>query len=232
MTAQLLEKGDHLSETLENARNADKIVREKLRNWSKLIDLLSLPEKAIEQSIPSGNTDNMQGGGVADTVILRLKSLVDECFDKIRDRQRIAEEAQSMADQDDISSLILKRASELSDGSSTVKIETSQFDSLFTTELGKYNDLLIQVKKHSQEQWILLSKIRDANNDFMAKRTGSGEISRREKAFQNLEQAYLKFKEIRTNLVEGIKVRPTMVFQQSTLPYIFLKFPVLVSLTI
>lgn len=206
MTAQLLEKGDHLSETLENARNADKIVREKLRNWSKLIDLLSLPEKAIEQSIPSGSTDKMQEGGVADAVILRLKSLVDECFDKIRDRQRIAEEAQSMADQDDISTLILKRASELSDGSSTVKIETSQFDSLFTTELGKYNDLLIQVKKHSQEQWILLSKIRDANNDFMAKRTGSGEISRREKAFQNLEQAYLKFKEIRTNLVEGIKV--------------------------
>lgn len=206
MTAQLLEKGDHLSETLENARNADKIVREKLRNWSKLIDLLSLPEKAIEQSIPSGSTDKMQEGGVADAVILRLKSLVDECFDKIRDRQRIAEEAQSMADQDDISPLILKRASELSDGSSTVKIETSQFDSLFTTELGKYNDLLIQVKKHSQEQWILLSKIRDANNDFMAKRTGSGEISRREKAFQNLEQAYLKFKEIRTNLVEGIKV--------------------------
>jgi hypothetical protein len=206
LTAQLLEKGDHLSETLENARNADKIVREKLRNWSKLIDLLSLPEKAIEQSIPSGSTDKMQEGGVADAVILRLKSLVDECFDKIRDRQRIAEEAQSMADQDDISPLILKRASELSDGSSTVKIETSQFDSLFTTELGKYNDLLIQVKKHSQEQWILLSKIRDANNDFMAKRTGSGEISRREKAFQNLEQAYLKFKEIRTNLVEGIKV--------------------------
>jgi hypothetical protein len=206
LTAQLLEKGDHLSETLENARNADKIVREKLRNWSKLIDLLSLPEKAIEQSIPSGSTDKMQEGGVADAVILRLKSLVDECFDKIRDRQRIAEEAQSMADQDDISTLILKRASELSDGSSTVKIETSQFDSLFTTELGKYNDLLIQVKKHSQEQWILLSKIRDANNDFMAKRTGSGEISRREKAFQNLEQAYLKFKEIRTNLVEGIKV--------------------------
>jgi hypothetical protein len=206
LTAQLLEKGGHLSETLENARNADKIVREKLRNWSKLIDLLSLPEKAIEQSIPSGSTDKMQEGGVADAVILRLKSLVDECFDKIRDRQRIAEEAQSMADQDDISTLILKRASELSDGSSTVKIETSQFDSLFTTELGKYNDLLIQVKKHSQEQWILLSKIRDANNDFMAKRTGSGEISRREKAFQNLEQAYLKFKEIRTNLVEGIKV--------------------------
>ncbi|CAO3678347.1 unnamed protein product [Umbelopsis vinacea] len=205
LTAQLLEKGDHLSETLENARNADKIVREKLRNWSKLIDLLSLPEKAIEQSIPSGNIDQMQEGGIADAVILRLKSLVDECFERMRDRQRIAEEAQSMADQDDISPLILKRASELSDGSSTVKIETSQFDSLFTTELGKYNDLLIQVKKHSQEQWILLRKIRDANNDFMAKRTGSGEISRREKAFQNLEQAYLKFKEIRTNLVEGIK---------------------------
>lgn len=232
MTAQLLEKGDHLSETLENARNADKIVREKLRNWSKLIDLLSLPEKAIEQSIPSGNIDQMQEGGIADAVILRLKSLVDECFERMRDRQRIAEEAQSMADQDDISPLILKRASELSDGSSTVKIETSQFDSLFTTELGKYNDLLIQVKKHSQEQWILLRKIRDANNDFMAKRTGSGEISRREKAFQNLEQAYLKFKEIRTNLVEGIKVRPTMISQQSTLPYTFLIFSVLVSLTI
>jgi hypothetical protein len=232
LTAQLLEKGDHLSETLENARNADKIVREKLRNWSKLIDLLSLPEKAIEQSIPSGNIDQMQEGGIADAVILRLKSLVDECFERMRDRQRIAEEAQSMADQDDISPLILKRASELSDGSSTVKIETSQFDSLFTTELGKYNDLLIQVKKHSQEQWILLRKIRDANNDFMAKRTGSGEISRREKAFQNLEQAYLKFKEIRTNLVEGIKVRPTMISQQSTLPYTFLIFSVLVSLTI
>lgn len=205
LTAQLLEKGDHLSETLENARNADKIVKEKLKGWSKLIDLLSLPERAIEQSIPSGVTDSPQGG-VADDVIQRLKSLVDECSDKIRDRQRIAEEAQAMADQDDISPLILKRATELSDGSSTVKIETSQFDPLFTTELGKYKELLNQVKKHSKEQWVLLNKIRDANNDFLAKRKGSGEVSRREKALQNLEQAYLKFKEIRTNLVEGIKV--------------------------
>jgi len=204
LTAQLLEKGDHLSETLENARNADKIVKEKLKGWSKLIDLLSLPERAIEQSIPSGVTDSPQGG-VADDVIQRLKSLVDECSDKIRDRQRIAEEAQAMADQDDISPLILKRATELSDGSSTVKIETSQFDPLFTTELGKYKELLNQVKKHSKEQWVLLNKIRDANNDFLAKRKGSGEVSRREKALQNLEQAYLKFKEIRTNLVEGIK---------------------------
>lgn len=205
MTAQLLEKGDQLSETLENARNADKIVREKLKNWSKLIDLLSLPEKIIEQSIPSGTIDETQGG-VGDDIIQRLQSLVDECYDNIRDRQRIADEAQSMSEQDDISPLILKRASELSDRSSTVKIETSQFDPLFTTELGKYNDLLNQVKKHSQEQWILINKIKDANNDFTTKRKGSGEISRREKALQNLEQAYLKFKEIRTNLVEGIKV--------------------------
>jgi len=204
LTGQLLEKGDHLSETLDNARNADKIVKEKLKSWSKLIDALSLPAKAIEQSIPSGTIDSGQAG-VADDVIQRLKSLVDECSDKMRDRQRIADEAQAMADQDDISPLILKRASELSHGSSTVKIETSQFDPLFTTELGKYNDLLNQVKAHYQEQWILLNKIRDANNHFTAKRQRSGEISRREKALQNLEQAYLKFKEIRTNLVEGIK---------------------------
>ncbi|KAI8580885.1 hypothetical protein K450DRAFT_235046 [Umbelopsis ramanniana AG] len=204
LTAQLLEKGDQLSQTLENARNADKIVREKLKNWSKLIDLLSLPEKIIEQSIPSGTIDETQGG-VGDDIIQRLQSLVDECYANIRDRQRIADEAQSMSEQDDISPLILKRASELSDRSSTVKIETSQFDPLFTTELGKYNELLKQVKKHSQEQWVLLNKIKDANNDFTTKRKGSGEISRREKALQNLEQAYLKFKEIRTNLVEGIK---------------------------
>ncbi|KAG2177234.1 hypothetical protein INT43_007891 [Umbelopsis isabellina] len=204
LTSHLLEKGDKLSETLENARNADKIVKEKLNNWSRLIDLLSLPEKAIEQSIPSGTTTSSQGD-VGDEVIKCLKDLVDECNENIRDRQRILDEAQSIHEQDDISPLVLRRASELSAGSSTVKIETSQFDPLFTTELGKYSDLLSQVKKHSQNQWMLLNKIQDANNEFVAKRRGNMEVSRREKALQNLEQAYLKFKEIRTNLVEGIK---------------------------
>lgn len=140
-------------------------------------------------------------------MIKSLKDLVDECNENIRDRQRILDEAQSIHEQDDISPLVLRRASELSAGSSTVKIETSQFDPLFTTELGKYSDLLSQVKKHSQNQWILLNKIKDANNEFVSKRRGNMEVSRREKALQNLEQAYLKFKEIRTNLVEGIKVR-------------------------
>jgi programmed cell death 6-interacting protein len=176
-----------------------------LNNWSRLIDLLSLPEKAIEQSIPSGTVTSPHSG-VDDDVIQRLKELVDECNENIRDRQRILDEAQSIHEQDDISSLVLKRASELSAGSSTVKLETSQFDPLFTTELGKYSDLLSQVKKHSQTQWVLLNKVKDANSEFVAKRRGNMEVSRREKALQNLEQAYLKFKEIRTNLVEGIKV--------------------------
>jgi programmed cell death 6-interacting protein len=80
------------------------------------------------------------------------------------------------------------------------KIEAAQFESLFEQRLEAYEadrEMLVQ-EQEDQDQ--IAGRLREANKAFSDARKGDSSTKAREKALQQLETGYLKYKEIVTNL--------------------------------
>lgn len=85
------------------------------------------------------------------------------------------------------------------------KIEPAQFEELFEERLQDYEvdrDMLIKEKEDQDE---LSGKVQEANAAFGNARKGDSSTKEREKALQELENGYLKYKEIVSNLDVGRK---------------------------
>lgn len=84
-------------------------------------------------------------------------------------------------------------------------IQASQFEDLFEEHLKYYNsdrDMLVQEDK-DQDQ--LAGQVREANQAFIRAQKGDTSTKERETALQDLENGYLKYKEIISNLEVGRK---------------------------
>jgi programmed cell death 6-interacting protein len=82
------------------------------------------------------------------------------------------------------------------------KIEAVQFEGLFEQRLQRYDDDRIMV---SNEREDLSSRLQETNAAFVSLRRGDSSSRERENALQRLENAYLKYKEILSNLDTGRK---------------------------
>ncbi|CAO3589057.1 unnamed protein product [Absidia cylindrospora] len=206
LTGTLLAQGAQYHDTLQAAMKADRIVRAKVTNWGKAIDVLSQSPQELRQTLPNINdTADAQQTQTCLDLIQRLRHLLQEAQDDAKLHMQLMEDAQALAKSDGISPQLLTKADELTGGSPIVKIEPEQFTDVFSRELKKYEimqghalDLVNQFadRKIKLEQVHAQYTLVIAANPMAAKR---------EKAISNLEQAFTKFKEIRTNLVEGIK---------------------------
>ncbi|OZJ06787.1 hypothetical protein BZG36_00149 [Bifiguratus adelaidae] len=206
LTVQLVSQGQKQRDTLESAQKADQIVRGKLDAWGKIINILALPEDELERSVPSA-----QNGGKGDEegspskIVKELKSILDEVDSMIKLRKEKMEQVLRISDSDDISPALLDKAAQLTANSPNVKIEASQFEELFVSHLKQYDDFRKAVARDEEDQEKLLERLRDVNAEFIKSRRSDSTIAKREKALQNLEQAYLRYKEIYNNLNEGLK---------------------------
>jgi len=84
-------------------------------------------------------------------------------------------------------------------------IQASQFEDLFEERLRLYDadrDILAR-ERRDQEQ--LSDQVREANRAFTRAYTGDASTKERETALQDLENGYLKYKEIISNLEVGRK---------------------------
>lgn len=211
LTRQLIDQAQSRRETLDTAQKADQLVRGKIETWSEIIEVLCLPFEELERSIPSaigvrgGGNDSGSPDGSEESVT-RLKRLLDDVDTQLRVRRERVEEVRRLSESDDISPALLNQAAVLTSNSPSVKIEPAQFEDLFVTQMQKYEDFkkIVAIDEASQEK--LLKEIANANTEFVRSRRSNAVIAKREKALQNLEQGYLKFKEVRTNLLEGMKV--------------------------
>lgn len=206
LTSTLLTQGTRYHDTLLAAQKADRIVRAKVGNWGKAIDLLSRPVPDIIASLPSIKTDESLQIEQLEELMTRLRKLLHESEEIAVRRRRILDEAQSLADADDIYEALMVKSAQLTNGSTTVKLEPEQFTEVFDKELKKYEGLQSRLQECHNDHDRCLSRTREAYEQFALLVSGNPTVSKRAKAIQNLEQAFAKFKEIRTNLVEGIKV--------------------------
>ncbi len=106
---------------------------------------------------------------------------------------------------DALDSSILAEAARLEREYPLQKIEPAQFEDLFERRLERYNLDRAMVTEEQEEQEALYPRIKDANAAFLVARRGDSSTQEREKALQKLENGYLKYKEIVSNLDVGRK---------------------------
>ena len=80
------------------------------------------------------------------------------------------------------------------------KIEAVQFEDLFEKRLQRYDDYRVMVDSEREEQEHISTQLQEANTAFNNARRGNPSSKEREQALQRLENGYLKFKEILSNL--------------------------------
>lgn len=85
------------------------------------------------------------------------------------------------------------------------KIEPAQFEDLFEERLQDYEVDREMLMKEQEDQDGIVSRVQDANAAFVNARKGDSSTKEREKALQELENGYLKYKEIISNLEVGRK---------------------------
>lgn len=201
LTQQFAAQGQRHRQTLASAQKADLIVRNKLDTWANIIDVLTLSPEELDNSIPGNEEEERNDPST-------LKKLVEEMNEHVKMRKDLIDRAKKASNADDISMALLKRAAELTARSPMVKIEAAQFEELFVEELKKYDTLIAAVDREDEEQSAILKKLNEAFHRYQAgQQVQAMSGTKRDKALQNLHQAYLKYKEIKTNLTEGLKVR-------------------------
>ena len=85
------------------------------------------------------------------------------------------------------------------------KIEPAQFENLFEQRLERYEDDQKLIVKEREEQGQISTQLRQTNTAFANARKGDDSTREREQALQRLENAYVKYKEIVSNLNTGRK---------------------------
>lgn len=85
------------------------------------------------------------------------------------------------------------------------KIEPAQFENLFEERLERYEEDQKSIAKEKEEQDQISSQLRQTNTVFVIARKGDTSTKEREQALQRLENAYVKYKEIISNLNTGRK---------------------------
>ena len=85
------------------------------------------------------------------------------------------------------------------------KIEPAQFENLFEERLERYEEDQKSITKEKEEQDQISSQLRQTNTAFANARKGDTSTREREQALQRLENAYVKYKEIISNLNTGRK---------------------------
>lgn len=84
-------------------------------------------------------------------------------------------------------------------------IQASQFEDLFEEQLRLYDtdqDMVVQ-EQHDQDE--IAAQVHEANAEFTRANRGDASTKEREKALQQLENGYLKYKEIISNIEVGRK---------------------------
>lgn len=203
-------QGQKHRQTLTSAQKADLIVRNKLDTWANIIDVLTLTREELENSIPSDDSNEDEDEDAprssSEDGLVRIKRLVEDMNQHKRRRKELIDQAKKASNADDISPSLLKKAAELTAKSPIIKIEAAQFEDLFVEELRKYDQFIMTVDQEDEQQSTILRQLNEAYHQYQARTKDQSSGAKREKALQNLTQAYFKYKEIKTNLSEGLKV--------------------------
>ncbi|CBQ68491.1 conserved hypothetical protein [Sporisorium reilianum SRZ2] len=192
--------------TLVKAAASDEIVRGKLEDWEDLIGVLSGGVGGLEAFVPSSNPSLAAAGrGGSDAQVQAVRALraeLERLDDVLDSRAACVAEAKALAASDDIRPLVMREAATLS---STIEVSAAHFEELFDRQLAHYARFEHDLQVSSTAQAELLERIAQRNAAFVDARRSDATLQRRERALQSLDAAYAKYRELSSNLVEGLE---------------------------
>ncbi|KAJ3022133.1 pH-response regulator protein palA/rim20 [Thoreauomyces humboldtii] len=194
MTSNLRDSAKVYRTKLDTAKQSDLLISSKLEKHLHHIESLSLTKPELEAAIPASTVSSTLVA--KDPNVKELKSLLDQLAKNMKRRTAIIGDLRGMASKDDIGPQLVENAN---------KKESTDDEALFGQQLRKYDQFEAQISQILQEQEHCLHGILTANRAFAESRQTNGMIQEREQALQNLDNAYKAFREINSNMTEGLK---------------------------
>jgi len=185
------------------AVNSDNIVKTKLKENERNIQLLSGPDRDLENFVPSGRRPTTNA--VVDREAGKLRGCLNEVSRLESRRRRKIEALRMKAKLDDINPDLLQEAARLEREYPMQSIEAVQFEDLFDKRLQMYNVDKEMVQDEERQQQDAIKRLQEANAAFVIARKGDQSTKQREQALQSLENSFFKYKEIISNLDVGRK---------------------------
>ncbi|KAK9879303.1 hypothetical protein WA026_004156 [Henosepilachna vigintioctopunctata] len=174
---------------INNAINADKVVREKFEAHRYGMELLSKSSSELENAVPRGSSDNVTDSSAVDTL------------------RRLMEEVETLkAERDVIESELKNTATDMKDKFMSALAQDGAISeaAISVESLGEtYGPLQKQVRESVDKQSGLIQRIQDANAQFIQER-GSCAGSR-EGMMCQLASAHDAYRDLQNNLKEGTK---------------------------
>ena len=188
---------------LRQASNSDKLVQKKMAENESLIRLLAGTDRDLEDYVPSSRRAAMTAK--VEREANNLRAVLNDVTRLENRRKRKIENLRAKAKADDIQADLLREAARLERECPMQTIEAVQFEDFFDLRLEKYASDRAEIAQEQIEQDELLLRLKHANSSFLAARKGDSSTREREQALQNLENAFLAYKEIISNIDTGRK---------------------------
>ncbi|XP_003694269.1 programmed cell death 6-interacting protein isoform X1 [Apis florea] len=174
-------------EIINNAVAADKVVREKYENHKEGMEILSLNENDLINTVPTGSAVQESNA------VIQLRKLMED-VETIKTERDVIESELKSATTDMKTTFLSALAKDGGIDEPNLSIES----------IGKtYGPLQKQVRDSVSHQEQLIAEIQKCHAEFTAEQSGSG--SSREAMLCKLAAAYDAFKELKGNLNEGAK---------------------------
>nr|XP_014349049.1 PREDICTED: programmed cell death 6-interacting protein [Latimeria chalumnae] len=185
-------EGTNFRNVLDQAVQADKVVKERYASYRDTIALLSKPESELNAAIPSANPAKTLQGSEVVTV---LKSLLASLNEVKKEREQIENDLKSA--NFDMASKFLTALAQ--DGAINEEvISVTELDRIY----GGYTDRVQRSLKRQEE---LLGNIQTSHQEFSNMKQSNAEGNLREETLKNLAMAHDNFTELVGNLREGTK---------------------------
>jgi programmed cell death 6-interacting protein len=206
--AKLQQQSTDLQNYLNSAGSSDNLVQTKIRENEHILRVLTGTNRDIEHHVPSSR--NVHLTPAIETAASNLRTALNDLSRLETRRKRKMEALRTKANNDDINPALLTEAARLERDYPMQPINAAQFEPLFEQRLETYQVDREAVIADQEEQDRLVARLREANKTFLASRqadasSSSGQVKAREQALQELENGYVKYKEIISNLETGRK---------------------------
>ncbi|KAJ5718144.1 hypothetical protein N7488_003790 [Penicillium malachiteum] len=186
-----------------SAQSSDELVDRKLRDSESVFLVLTGSNRDLESYVPSSRRATIPLELERESA--KLRSCLSDVSRMENRRRRRIQTLKDKARADDIHPALLNETARLEREFPMQAIQASQFEDLFEEQLRYYDSDRDMLTQEQKEQDQLADQVREANQAFTRAHKGDTSTKERETALQDLENGYLKYKEIISNLEVGRK---------------------------
>ena len=204
---KLREQAAEIEGYFATSGNSDALVRDKFHSVRETLALLAGPERHLLAFVPS-TTPAAAAPENLRVAIGRLRSAYNDVLRLESGRRKRVEALREKVRADDIRPDILREAARLERSYPSTTIVPAHFEDFFEKRLDRLYEAEVEaVEKEGREQERLLSEVGRVNAEFESQKRirDDGATKVRQERLQSLEEAYLKYKEIVSNLEVGRK---------------------------